>query len=85
MSIVLGSKVKDKVSGYSGIAIARHEFLNGCVRYSVQDKINKDGKLPEEKWFDEGQLEVVGKGVAIEPKKTGGPVNQNPPNFNGRS
>jgi hypothetical protein len=77
--IKLGNKVKCKVTGYTGIATARHEFINGCVRYSVQDKIDKEGKLPEEKWFDEGQLVVVGKGVALETKQTGGPQTSSPP------
>jgi hypothetical protein len=81
MEIALGSKVKDKVTGYTGIATARHEFLNGCVRYSVQGPMEKDGKLPDEKWFDIGQIDIVGPGVAkkMVAKKTGGPVSSTPP------
>jgi hypothetical protein len=78
--IELGNLVKDKVSGISGIAVSRTEFLNGCVRYSLQPKpAKKDGSMPAELWFDEKQLEVVGKGVAIQMKRTGGPTNTKTP------
>lgn len=77
--ITLGNKVKDKVSAFTGIVTARHEFLNGCVRYTVTPKVDKKGELREEKWFDEQQLEVVGDGVAIKPRKTGGPTTCSPP------
>lgn len=81
MKIILGNKVKDKVSGLEGIAIARHEFLNGCIRYTVQQKVEKDGKLPDEKWFDENQLEVCSVGVTnkIKPRTTGGPTGNKVP------
>jgi hypothetical protein len=36
--------VKDTITGYSGIVVARHEYLNGCLRFSLQpDKLDKDG------------------------------------------
>ena len=57
--IELGQKVKDKVSGFKGVAVAKYEFLNGCTRINVQPKIDKDGKLPEAEAFDEPQLEVI--------------------------
>lgn len=71
--IVLGSEVKDVVSGFSGIAVASHRYLNGCERITVQPKIEKDGKLPESQTFDAPQLEVV-PGKKIKGKTdTGGP------------
>jgi hypothetical protein len=58
--ITLGSKVKDKISGFTGIAISRTVFLNGCVRIEIDpDRLNKDGDLIEGAVFDEVQLEVV--------------------------
>lgn len=73
--IKLGQEVKDIVSGFRGIAVCRSEFLNGCIRYTVQAKVTKkDGSMPDERWFDEKQLEVSGKGVYVEPKRTGGPT-----------
>lgn len=80
MSIELGNKVRDKVSGVEGIAVSRTIFLNGCVRFSIQPKpAKRDGSIPSELWFDEKQLEVIGKGVAIEPRLTGGPTTHSVP------
>lgn len=45
--INLGNKYKDKVSGFIGIAVARHIYLNGCERVTLQPEIDKDGKLPQ--------------------------------------
>lgn len=72
ISIPLGSKVKCKVTGFIGIAVTRVEHLNGCVQYGVKPKMRKDEKLPDTEFFDIGQLEIVGDGVKIAPKKTGG-------------
>ena len=71
----MGDMVKDKVSGFSGVIVSEHNFLNGCTRMTVQPLIDKDGKLPDTHTFDEPQLEVVKKDVAeSEPKegRTGG-------------
>lgn len=58
-SIELGSKVKSVVSGFEGVITSRSEHLNGCNRYWVAPKIDKDGKLPDGYWLDEHELEVV--------------------------
>lgn len=61
--IELGSTVKDVVTGFTGIAVARYEFMYGCTRYCVQPKTKKDkaGSLNTEKNFDEPQLIVLKK------------------------
>lgn len=59
MAIKLGSKVRDKVTGLEGIAIARTEWLNGCFRIVIQPQEFKDGKPVESYCVDEPQLEVV--------------------------
>lgn len=71
--IALGKKVKDKIMGVTGIATSRIVYLNGLSRISVQPPLNKDRSIPSEVWFDEDQLEIVGVGVKIKPKDTGGP------------
>ena len=53
--INLGAKAKDSITGFSGIAVARTTYLNGCVRILLEAKPNKDGK-PREWWFDEQRL-----------------------------
>lgn len=53
-TIVLGQTYRDRVSGWTGVAVARHEYLNGCVRYELAAS-DKDGK-PESFVFDEQQI-----------------------------
>lgn len=84
MIIELGSKVKDKVSGFEGITVARTMWLNGCARITVQPPVDKDGKLPDSICVDEFQLELVQAGVVTTGRPdTGGPlpfVPRPPPN-----
>jgi hypothetical protein len=42
--VKLGDKVKDRVTGLTGIVIARTDWLNGCIRMTVQPQELKDGK-----------------------------------------
>lgn len=56
---MLGEKLKDKVSGFTGVAVSEHNYLNGCARYTIQPPVDADGKLPECETFDSFQLEKV--------------------------
>jgi len=75
--IGLGGRVKDKITGFTGIVIARTEWLNGCTRVGVQSQELKDGKPIEQQWFDETQVIVVAEEVEYQPPRervvTGGP------------
>ncbi len=57
--IKLGDEVRDKISGFQGIAVARHTYIEGCNRISIQPPIDKEGKLPESIAFDEPCLEII--------------------------
>jgi len=57
--INLGDEVIDTVSGFKGVAISSHHYLNGCTIITIQPKISKDGKLPEAQAFDEPQLKII--------------------------
>lgn len=72
--ITLGQKVLDKVTGFTGIAISRIEYLNGCVQYCVKPHVGKDGKMRDGEWFDDAQLEIVGKDISTEKDYKGGPI-----------
>ena len=61
--IKLGSLVRDVITELEGVVIARIDYLNGCVQYSVQPKVNKQMNLGKVEWVDEEQLEVIGDGV----------------------
>ena len=64
--IKLGDKVKDTVSGFTGVAVAEHLYLHGCTRITVQPSTDKDGKLPDTQTFDRPQLEVIKKAAVKE-------------------
>lgn len=71
--VKLGQEVQDKVSGFTGVAVAKHLYLNGCSRVTVQPKIDKDGKLPEAQTFDEPQLVALPTKKLTGQNSTGGP------------
>ena len=73
--INLGDKVRDTVTGFTGIAIARTTWLHGCNRVVVQPiGVDKSGKIFENQSFDEPQLEVLKPAKVKEGNhKTGGP------------
>jgi len=56
--IKLGDKVKDTITDFGGMAVARCVYLNGCVRIEMRPKgLDKDGNIVEAIWIDESQLE----------------------------
>lgn len=64
MDIRLGYKVRDRITGYEGIAISRHDYVYGCVRFTIQsDRLGSDGKVVDTITVDEPQLEVVNAGI----------------------
>ena len=71
-TIELGDEVQDIITGLTGIAITKAEYLWGCDRFAVQPQEIKDGKIVESTWFDEPQLTVITKQKLYQPKpKTG--------------
>ena len=64
--VKLGMKVTDTVTGYTGIAVAATEYLQGCRRVTIQAKVKEDGTIPDDGTFDEPQLEVIGRGILPE-------------------
>lgn len=58
--INLGSKVRDVVSGFTGRAHARTEFMYGCARIHIEPMaVMKDGNLGEIEAFDEQRVEEL--------------------------
>lgn len=74
-NINLGDEVKDSVTGFIGVAVARTLWINGCTRWTVQPKgTNKDGKTFDSESFDQQQLVLVKASKVKEGShKTGGP------------
>ena len=75
--IRLGQKVRDEITGFTGVVTGRFEYLYGCVRIQVQPQgLDKDSKVQEAYTFDEGQLRVVDEAGVTPPNleaSTGGP------------
>jgi len=72
--IELRDQVKDVITGFTGIVIARVEYLNGCIQYCVKPKILKEGKTLEGEYIDENQLKIIKKWQKDKPKnEKGGP------------
>ncbi len=57
--IQLGDKVRCRLTGFTGIAVAKTEFINGCVQWSILTKVDKSNKMPEEVGVDEQSLEII--------------------------
>ena len=78
--INLGDEAKDSITGYKGIAICRHTYLQGCDRITLATKVTKDNPDPMDCSFDEPQLilikakKVVGNGDKV----YGGPARHMP-------
>ena len=75
--IKLGDKVRCKYTGFTGIAVAKTEFINGCVQYSVVAKWNgKTTRDEMEQGIDEDSLEVIKPKKKKKEKKesNGGPM-----------
>jgi hypothetical protein len=71
--MILGFKCKDKISGFEGVAVSVHTYINGCSRVTLQPLIDKDGKLPDTQTFDLPQLTMQEKVTDIGNQETGGP------------
>ncbi len=57
--IILGSKVRDTVTGLTGIAVTRTEHLHKCDRCLVQPPCKDDGSIPPAYMIDGISLEVL--------------------------
>lgn len=76
MKIQLGLEAKDKVTGFKGVIIGKAEYLTGCNQYGLCPPVSAEGKKVDTEWFDEGRIEIIGKGVLakeVTGDKNGGP------------
>lgn len=71
-----GEEVQDLITGLTGIIDCSSIWINGCVRYSIQPKVEEGKNVKLDSWWmDEAQLVKVSDGLngKIESKPTGGP------------
>jgi hypothetical protein len=61
-TLELGDLARDRITGYKGVAVAKTEWINGCMRWTLQAcKLTKDGAQSPTECFDEEQIAVVRK------------------------
>jgi len=60
---MLGKTLKDRITGFQGVATGYVSYLTGCNQVLLAPKVKEDGTLPDSSWFDEQRLEVV-EGIA---------------------
>jgi len=77
MEIELGDTVKDIHSGFTGVAINKTEFINGCVQYGVVAKCVKNEE-PKDIQVDGESLVVTKKGRKHKKDSNGGPMRKAP-------
>ncbi len=76
MTINLGDKCKDRITGFTGTCVAKTQWLYGCMRITIQPDGLHDGKPIDAHTFDEPQIELIETSVPVakELTKTGGPI-----------
>lgn len=56
--IELGTKVIDKITGFTGVVTGYVTYISGCNQALVVPSIGKDGALRSAEWMDEQRLIV---------------------------
>jgi len=57
---LIGARVRDRVTGFSGICIGVTRWLTGCDSIGIApETLGENGKQIESGWFDETRIEVV--------------------------
>lgn len=69
----LGATLRDVISGFTGVVMARTEYFTGCDHYGLCPRELKDGKPVDWQWIDATQLELVKeKGVVLRESRKAG-------------
>lgn len=74
MSIKLGDRVKDKITGFQGIATGICDYITGCKQVLVTPEAQGNGhveKLPDSCWLDIDRLNAV-ESAAFNPSSVRG-------------
>ena len=76
-----GDRVKDSLTGFTGIYVGRTDWMYGCSRIAIQpETLKKEGGTPETEWFDDQRVALVKslpiKVSASSRSTSGGPKNE---------
>ena len=61
--LVLGQKVTDVITGVTGTATGKCEYISGCMQVLVSPRYKEDGTKVEPEWFDVQRLELAGNEI----------------------
>lgn len=81
MSVLFGKKARDKITGFEGMVTGRVEYMYGCAQLCLTPSVDKDGKLREGQWFDDGRIEIIGEALnpaTVQGTSPGGPQRDAP-------
>lgn len=63
---LLGLKVKDRVTGFSGVVVSICYDLFGCIQAVVSPVANDKNEIGDGRWFDVSRLEVLDENHVME-------------------
>jgi len=64
---LLGLRVQDKVTRFTGVVTSICFDLYGCVQALVHPGMDAQGKIEEQIWFDVTRLEIMNKKPVMAP------------------
>jgi hypothetical protein len=73
MTIELGQKVQDSITGFAGLVTGRCEYITGCNQVLIQPPIKKEGDFQEPRWMDEDRLKILDSNKLTLPVTAPGP------------
>lgn len=63
--IELGQEVRDIITGFTGIATGRCEYITGCSQVLVAPPMDASGSVPSASWFDLQRVVAVPGGRSV--------------------
>jgi len=80
----MGAKVKDTLSGFTGVVIARSEHMTGCNQVFVLPESDKANEMKDGNWIDIERIELIeDRAVELSARRTGSDIP--PPRTDGRA
>ena len=63
---LLGMRVEDRVTGFTGVVTSVGFDLYGCIQAVINPGVDKEGKLQDQTWFDVSRLALMGDNPVID-------------------
>jgi hypothetical protein len=55
---ILGRTVRDRITGFAGVAIGHVVYITGCNQTLLAPKVSGESTYAEPHWFDDQRLDV---------------------------